>query len=245
MKESFSTEQHLLSEEQRLWKQDQQTWMSQLENHKVLLNDLDSILEKINLDLTHKFSLTIKGLQEEKVDKNEFVSKLAFIDKQVAKFYDDTKLMKESEERIRKNLYKLIHANTQIEFYELMNIVFKEESDEKENMRIYLSSKFQNITKTKKVNRTITVKRKIWKPKRTDSNDSRSKISVQNESCHDGFTANERYKSEDSDKSEYVEELKQEEVDKEMDLIEITDQIWRKFNDIKESIFSQSQDKNK
>ena len=149
MKESFYFENQKLSEEQRLCKQDQKTWMSQLENHKVLLNDLDSILEKINLDMTHKFNLTIKGLQEEKVDKWDFNSKFTFIEKQVERFREDTKAIKDSEDRTRKDLYKLIHANTQIELFEMMNSVFKEESDEKENMRNYLKQKFTTVTKTK------------------------------------------------------------------------------------------------
>ena len=69
MKEHFYSEIHSISEEQRNTKLTQETCVSQLENHKSLLNDLDTVMEKINLDMTHKFNLTIKGLQEEKLDK--------------------------------------------------------------------------------------------------------------------------------------------------------------------------------
>ena len=44
--------------------------------------------------------------------------------------------------------------------------------------------------------------------------------------------------AEDSDSSDNLEELKQEEYEKEMDLTEITDQLLKKFNDIKETTFS-------
>ena len=44
--------------------------------------------------------------------------------------------------------------------------------------------------------------------------------------------------AEDSDSSDNLEELKQEEYEKEMDLTEITDQLLKKFNDIRETTFS-------
>ena len=173
MKETFYSDHHKLSEEQRMAKQEQNTIVSQLENHKSILNDLDSIVEKINLDLTQKFNLSIKGLHEEKLDKWDFNAKFTFVDNQIAHFYEDIKHIKETEEKRRKDLYKLIHANTQIELFELMNAVFKDESDEKENMRSYLKNKFENVTKTKHANRTVTVKRKIHTPRRSQSEDMR------------------------------------------------------------------------
>ena len=42
---------------------------SQLDNHKSLLNSFDTMIEQINLDVSHKFDLTIKELQEDKLDK--------------------------------------------------------------------------------------------------------------------------------------------------------------------------------
>lgn len=52
-------------------------------------------------------------------------------------------------------------------------------------------------------------------------------------------------KSAESERSEYVEELVQEQYEKELDLSEITDQILKKFNEIKEVTFTPSEDKNK
>lgn len=165
MKESFYSDHHQLAEVQRSTRQEQDTILSQLDNHRTILNDLDSVLEKINIDLTHKFNLTIKGLQEEKVDKWDFNTKFSFVDKQISNFYEDIKAIKQQEEKRKKDLYKLIHANTQIEFFDLMNAVFQEESDEKENMRNYLKSKFNSVTKTKPANRTVTVKKKVHSSK--------------------------------------------------------------------------------
>ena len=253
MRETFYSDHHKLADDQRIARQEQETILSQLENHRAILNDLDSVLEKINIDLTHKFNLTIKGLQEEKADKWDFNTKFAFVDKQITNFFEDIKIIKQQEEKRKKDLYKLIHANTQIEFFDLMNAVFKEESDEKENMRNYLKNKFANITKTKISNRTVTVKKKIHS-NRSKTEESPSKEEQKNEGDQNNIIIIENLdiideksegKSYESDQSEYVEELAQEEYEKELDLAEITDQVLNKFNEIKEITFSPAPEKSK
>ena len=121
MKQDFFSQVHELSEEHRETKSSQDTCTSQLENHKLLLNDLDSIIEKINLDMTHKFNMTIKTLQEEKLDKREFNSRIAFIQKVIQEVGEDANSLKKNDSRMQADVYKLVHANTQLELYGMMN----------------------------------------------------------------------------------------------------------------------------
>lgn len=81
MREDLYAQFNVLEEEHRQAKLKLESNKSQLENHKSLLNNFDTTIEQINLDMTHKFNLTIKGLQVEKLDKKEFDNKFTFINK--------------------------------------------------------------------------------------------------------------------------------------------------------------------
>lgn len=227
LKEGFYAQFHELGEGQRETKEKQETCILQVENHKLLLNDLDSVLEKINLDMTHKFNLTIKSLQEEKVDKKDFDNRFAYLNKIVNECKSETDDLTQRNIGIKTDLYKLIHTNTQIELYNMMNAVFKDGTDEKENMRNYLQQNFNNVTKTKTVTRKVLVKKKV------ENSPQKNEISV-----------TDTKPKEDSD-SEYKEEEVEEEFHQELDFHEITQQLTDKFMHIKILNFDCSNDRGK
>jgi hypothetical protein len=229
LKENFYSQFHELGEGQRETKEKQETCNSQLENHKLLLNDLDSVLEKINLDITHKFNLSIKGIQEDKLDKKDFENRFAYLNKIVNECKSETDDLAQKDKSIKTDLYKLIHTNTQIELYNVMNSVFKEGTDEKENMRNYLKQNFDNLTKTKTVTRKVVVKKKV--EKQPESSKQHNK---------DGI--DEDKSNQDSD-SEYKEEEVEEKVDQELDFHEITQQLTDKFINIKSLNFDHSNER--
>lgn len=214
--------------------------------------------------------------------------------KLVSDFSEDAKVLKESDQKTKKEIYKLIHANTQLELYEFMNAVFKEESDEKENMRSYLKEKFNAAAKTKKASRTVAIKRKKSKvrkdptpknPKKEEHKRNRSKVlepkplnqeiqkaeSYENpekpkviEKLREYEKPGETEKSQELEKvtkvdkveeslqtletpgresEDYVEEFVEEEYEKELDVSEISQQIFTKFESIKETKFNTKQEK--
>jgi len=229
MKQDFFSQVHELSEEHRETKSSQDTCTSQLENHKLLLNDLDSIIEKINLDMTHKFNMTIKTLQEEKLDKREFNSRIAFIQKVIQEVGEDANSLKKNDSRMQADVYKLVHANTQLELYGMMNWVFKDGSEEKESLREYLKGNFGSLTKSKKVIKKVIVKEKVDKDQqKTDTLDT-EKLDVLG--------------SQRSEESEYIEKEIDQEFDQELNFNEITQELTQKFEYIKSCHFDLKNEK--
>lgn len=69
MKEDLYGKINTIEEDQRQIQIKIDSSNSQIDNHKNLLNSFDTMIEQINLDVSHKFDLTIKELQEDKLDK--------------------------------------------------------------------------------------------------------------------------------------------------------------------------------
>lgn len=176
--------------------------------------------------MTHKFNLTIKGLQEEKLDKKVFNDKFTFVNKVIHDFNEDAKLIRENEQHMKRDLFKLIHANTQIEMYNMMNAMYKEETEEKQNLRKYLTERFQQPAPTKIVSKTVIIKKKVIKSDKVFKD-----------------TENEDDEQSESEKSEYVEELVQQKCVEELDFTEIAPQILQKFENIKQVNFDVDSEK--
>ena len=212
LKEAFSQELQEVSYEIQQNKTYQTTCASQLSNHTTLLNELDTVLEKMNMDISHKFNMTIKGLQEDKLDQKIFYDKFKFIHSNLNQIGDQVSSIQNSDQTIKSDLFKLINANMQVELFNLMNTLFPEETEQKQNMRKYLAERFQNLVPRKTEIKTTIVKRKIHthKPGEVD---------------------------EDNESPEYMEEVIKEEVERDLDLTEITPQILERFEEIKQTTF--------
>ena len=48
----------------------------------------------------------------------------------------------------------------QVEIFDLMNVLFKEETEQKQNMKTHLVEKFQKVSPTKTAARVVTQKKK-------------------------------------------------------------------------------------
>ncbi|CAI2380070.1 unnamed protein product [Moneuplotes crassus] len=217
VKESLFQEVQIITDAIRKTRTKQETCTSQIENHKSILNSLDTVMEKIDLEISHKFNMSVKGLKQEKLDAKVFYEKYNSLSSKVKHLTEETDDLQVHQGSMKTDLFKLINANTQVEFFNLMNVLFPEETEQKQSMRKYLTEKFQKLAPTKKSIKSVLKKRKISEVSQDLEEEKQSKASDLLE--------------------EIVEETVEEEYEEEMELSEITPQILKQFDQIKKECF--------